>query len=191
MPVQDGDQHRRYQQHRCVIFYLIQNNIIVRQCGYGINLVGAQGQRRSSSSASIRSSAAARTHQPARRHHLSGGGGEKFSNSIVYGNAANGGALVSGHDERNFRNVVTGAAESRSDPTFSKLGPDLDESFRMRATSDNTACCIDKITSIAGETLPSRDIDGTTRPQNGKVGYRRIGTEKMAPSVRLRICPAC
>lgn len=150
--------------------YLIQNNIIVGNAGYGINLVGAQG---AASKFILRfntiiGNGRGLTGQPGGIACPSGGGLKEFSNSIVYGNAASGGSQFQGTASCNFKNVVTGAAESGSDPGFLKLNPDLDESFRMRATSDNTACCIDKVTPVTGETLPSRDVDGTTRPQNSK-----------------------
>ena len=65
-------------------------------------------------------------------------------------------------------NLVVDPAETGTDAAFTKVSTidsDLDSLFRLLPTA---TWAIDKVTPAAGETLPSQDVYGVGRPQNGK-----------------------
>lgn len=151
--------------------YLIQNNIIVGNAGPGINLVGAQG---STPKITLRFNTITRNGRGIGM--LAGGvvcppGGNmrEFSHSIVFENSKDaGGTQFTNPTSCKFKDLVVGTAEGGNDPAFAKMDPMLDAMFRLTAKSENSSCCIDKVTPVGSETLPSTDVDGIPRPQNGK-----------------------
>ena len=98
-----------------------------------------------------------------------GGALKEFSHSIIAGNFKYAGSQVSsGSSSCSFKDIIVDAAEMGPDPAFTKVATvdtDLDAKFRLLP---GASWAIDKVTPAAAETLPSQDVYGVARPQNGK-----------------------
>ena len=93
---------------------------------------------------------------------------KEFSHSIIANNFKFGGSQVNSGNSCSFKDIVVDSAETGTDAAFTKVSSidsDLDSLFRLLPTA---TWAIDKVTPAAGETLPSQDVYGVGRPQNGK-----------------------
>jgi hypothetical protein len=91
----------------------------------------------------------------------------QFTHSIVTQNSTQNGSQFDRYTGCNAKDIVVGNTEmGNADLIALPFSPD--PTFRMQNNAMNQACCIDKVTPTGSETLPTIDIDGHSRPQNGK-----------------------
>ncbi len=153
--------------------YLIQNNVIAGNASIGISIAFGTFP---TSKFVIRFNTIYGNGRGLTSMSTSGGGVgcpgnavKEFSHSIIANNFKASGSQVSGGSSScSFKDIVVDSAETGADPAFTKVSSidsDLGPLFRLLPTA---TWAIDKVTPEPGETLPSQDVYGVARPQNGK-----------------------
>lgn len=150
--------------------YLIQNNIIAGNAGFAVNLSGVSSD---SAKFVLRFNTIVGNGRATQGTYGAvvcplGSYMMEFSHSIVSDNSTfPGGSQFLFPSSCGLKDLVVGTNETGTDPLFKK-SPALDPMFRLQAGAQNSDCCIDKVTPMAGETLPKWDVDQRPRPQGKK-----------------------
>ena len=157
-----------------VTSYLIQNNLIAGNRAVAIDLQGSAGGTPPSLVSRFNTIVGNGKNTPS----LNGGvfcaigaEGQEFSHSIVSGNSTG----MTDHSQFSnagycgLKDLVVGTGEGLlGNAAFKYLKPSFDAQLRLTADSSNVMCCIDQVSPATGETFPSKDLDGTSRPQGLK-----------------------
>lgn len=160
--------------------YLVQNNLIVGNAGYALNLVGVNTDASRFvfrfntivNNGRATAATAGAVVCPIASSKI------EFSHSIVVNNSSfAGGSQFLFPENCGLKDLVVGPSETGTDPKF-KLMPELDPQFHLVRGAADLACCIDKVTPIGAETLPSLDISLNPRPQGASWD---IGAAELMP----------